>query len=186
MLNTGKSKSWAPELGFTSVRNLGKKGRSVAEALKEQKPTPHSPPSPALVGLTLSSVLRTLSPSKTTAAQRRDPTMQAPPPVANSGEDVITRTVDVEPEAFSEPTVSLEEAYEVEMTLQEIERGDYQRVNLACIRPLPKNLTLKVPQIALQFPDELLHDSVAVFRALRNRLSLEKELYLLADTTYGR
>lgn len=41
-------------------------------------------------------------------------------------------------------------------------------------------------QIALQFPDELLHDAVPVFRAIRDRLPQEKELYVLADTTYGR
>lgn len=41
-------------------------------------------------------------------------------------------------------------------------------------------------QIALQFADEQLHDAVPVFRALRDRLSKEKELYVLADTTYGR
>lgn len=41
-------------------------------------------------------------------------------------------------------------------------------------------------QIALQFADEQLHDAVAVYRALRARLPKEKELYVLADTTYGR
>ncbi|KAK4704388.1 diphthamide biosynthesis protein 2, partial [Phenoliferia sp. Uapishka_3] len=91
---------------------------------------------------------------------------QAPPPVANSGEDAITRVVDVAPESFADEQVSLEDAYEVLMTLAEIEKGNYQR-------------------IALQFPDELLHDAVPVFRAIRDRLPVEKELYVLADTTYG-
>lgn len=56
---------------------------------------------------------------------------QAPPPVANSGEDAITRIVDVEPENFAgEGTqLSFEEAYEIESTLQEIEKGGYQRVS---------------------------------------------------------
>ena len=40
--------------------------------------------------------------------------------------------------------------------------------------------------IALQFPDELLKDAVPVYQALRRRLSAERELYILADTTYGR
>jgi diphthamide biosynthesis protein 2 len=53
---------------------------------------------------------------------------QAPPPVANSGEDAITRTVDIEPEAFASELVSLEEAYEVDMTLDEIDKGGYERV----------------------------------------------------------
>lgn len=91
---------------------------------------------------------------------------QAPPPVANSGEDAITRTLDVQPESFTDAAVSLDEAYEIDMTLAEIEKGGYQR-------------------IALQFPDELLHDAVPVFRAIRDRLPAEKELYVLADTTYG-
>lgn len=41
-------------------------------------------------------------------------------------------------------------------------------------------------QICLQFPDELLHDSVPVFQAIRSKLPAETELYVLADTTYGR
>lgn len=53
----------------------------------------------------------------------------APPPVANSGEDAITQVIDVEPESFAAGSVSLEEAYEVDMTLEEIEKGSYQRVS---------------------------------------------------------
>lgn len=53
----------------------------------------------------------------------------APPPVANSGEDAISQIIDVEPEAFAAGSVSLEEAYEVDMTLDEIEQGGYQRVS---------------------------------------------------------
>ena len=41
-------------------------------------------------------------------------------------------------------------------------------------------------QIALQFPDELLHDSVPIFRAIKRRLDEGRELYVLADTSYGR
>ncbi|GAA5893300.1 hypothetical protein JCM6882_007998 [Rhodosporidiobolus microsporus] len=95
---------------------------------------------------------------------------QAPPAIANSGEDAILRTLDVAPEAFtdslSEGAVSLEEAYEVDLTVREIEEGGYLR-------------------IGLQFADEQLHDSVQVFLALRDRLGKERELYILADTTYG-
>lgn len=40
--------------------------------------------------------------------------------------------------------------------------------------------------IALQFPDELLSDSVPVFQALKTRLGDGHELYILADTTFGR
>ncbi|BGP08710.1 Diphthamide biosynthesis protein 2 [Rhodotorula toruloides] len=91
---------------------------------------------------------------------------QAPPSVAPSGEEAIHRTVDAEPQAFVDSEVPLDEAYEVDLTLSEIDKGGYQR-------------------IALQFADEQLHDAVAVYRALRDRLPREKELYVLADTTYG-
>ncbi|GAA5851614.1 hypothetical protein JCM8547_001149 [Rhodosporidiobolus lusitaniae] len=91
---------------------------------------------------------------------------QAPPSVAPSGEDAILRTIDAEPQTFTDSAASLEEAYEVDLTLDEISKGGYQR-------------------IALQFADEQLHDAVPVFRALRDRLPREKELYVLADTTFG-
>jgi diphthamide biosynthesis protein 2 len=56
---------------------------------------------------------------------------QAPPPLAPTGEDAIYQTIDVEPEAFAdvEEAGSLAEAYEVDLTLQEIEKGGYQRVS---------------------------------------------------------
>ncbi|GAA6032426.1 hypothetical protein JCM8097_008169 [Rhodosporidiobolus ruineniae] len=91
---------------------------------------------------------------------------QAPPPVANTGEDAILRTIDVEQEAFADEQLPLEEAYEIQLTLDEIRKGNYQRV-------------------ALQFADEQLGDSVQVFRALRKQLHSDVELYILADTTYG-
>ncbi|KWU43212.1 diphthamide biosynthesis protein [Rhodotorula sp. JG-1b] len=91
---------------------------------------------------------------------------QAPPCVAPSGEEAIHRSVDVEPEPLASGALALEQAYEVDLTLAEIERGNYQR-------------------IGLQFADEQLHDAVQVYRALRDRLPKEKELYVLADTTYG-
>ncbi len=40
-------------------------------------------------------------------------------------------------------------------------------------------------QIALQFPDELLHDSVPIYRHLKAMVG-HRELYVLADTSYGR
>ena len=40
--------------------------------------------------------------------------------------------------------------------------------------------------MALQFPDELLHDSVPIYRALKTRIGEESDLYVLADTSYGR
>ena len=40
-------------------------------------------------------------------------------------------------------------------------------------------------QVGLQFPDELLRDSVGVYRGLRSGLPAEIELFVLADTTHG-
>ena len=48
------------------------------------------------------------------------------------------------------------------------------------------NLFLSSSQIALQFPDELLHDSVPIYRALKARIGEGQDLYVLADTSYGR
>ncbi|GAA6004374.1 2-(3-amino-3-carboxypropyl)histidine synthase [Rhodotorula paludigena] len=91
---------------------------------------------------------------------------QAPPSVAPSGEDAIHREITAEPEALTDDALDLAQAYEVDLTLAEIEKGGYQR-------------------IALQFADEQLHDAVQVYRALRAGLPADKELYVLADTTYG-
>ncbi|SCZ89665.1 BZ3500_MvSof-1268-A1-R1_Chr9g10537 [Microbotryum saponariae] len=110
----------------------------------------------------------------------------APPPVANSGEDAITHTIDVEPEQFASEFESLSDAYEVETTVHQIVDGAYQRVSSS-----PQSASVLQakcifhPQIALQFPDELLHDSVQIYHLLRARLEAHIELYVLADTTYG-
>ncbi|KIM44325.1 hypothetical protein M413DRAFT_443332 [Hebeloma cylindrosporum] len=93
---------------------------------------------------------------------------------SSSGEDAITRTIDIQPDGpdvGSSGTVAFEEFYEIERTAKELVKGGYQR-------------------IALQFPDELLHDSVPIFRRLKSRISeldstSTSELYVLADTSYG-
>jgi diphthamide synthase subunit DPH2 len=41
-------------------------------------------------------------------------------------------------------------------------------------------------QIALQFPDELLHDSVPIYKRLTSLIGRDIEAYVLADTSYGR
>jgi diphthamide biosynthesis protein 2 len=38
----------------------------------------------------------------------------------------------------------------------------------------------------LQFPDELLHDSVPVYKRLMSLIGRDREIYVLADTSYGR
>lgn len=65
------------------------------------------------------------------------------------------------------PADEIEERYEISDTL------DFIRCSQTHI-------------IALQFPDELLPDSVSVYKALRTGLDAETELYILADTTFGR
>ncbi|KAI0077998.1 diphthamide biosynthesis protein [Panus rudis PR-1116 ss-1] len=88
---------------------------------------------------------------------------------AASGEDAITRTIEVQPEGPSDnlSEESLAAFYDIDRTVDEIERGDFKR-------------------IALQFPDELLHASVPIYRTLKRRLRPDRELYVLADTSYGR
>lgn len=54
------------------------------------------------------------------------------------------------------------------------------------IRARPQHSSHNKKIVALQFPDELLSDSVPVFQALRSRLAQDVELYILADTTFGR
>jgi diphthamide biosynthesis protein 2 len=82
-----------------------------------------------------------------------------------SGADAISRTIDLQQE--STPVEDLDNFYEIERTIAEILAGDYKRV-------------------ALQFPDELLHDSVPIYRRLKAGIGLGRELYVLADTSYGR
>lgn len=84
-----------------------------------------------------------------------------------SGEDVITRVIDVQTEEVPFNDELFDEFYEITRTAEEIIKGDYKR-------------------IALQFPDELLHDSVPIFRRLKPILGAGRDLYVLADTSYGR
>ncbi|KAH9994336.1 putative diphthamide synthesis protein-domain-containing protein [Russula compacta] len=56
--------------------------------------------------------------------------------------------------------------YELEWTANELISNNYKR-------------------IALQFPDELLHDSVPIYHNLKRAIGAARELYVLADTSYG-
>ncbi|KAH9051627.1 diphthamide biosynthesis protein [Lactarius deliciosus] len=60
----------------------------------------------------------------------------------------------------------LRDYYELEWTANEIVANNYKRV-------------------ALQFPDELLRDSVPIFHGLKRAVGANSELYVLADTSYG-
>ncbi|WWD17624.1 diphthamide biosynthesis protein 2 [Kwoniella shandongensis] len=63
--------------------------------------------------------------------------------------------------------MSIEEAFEVEGTIEKILEGGYKT-------------------IGLQFPDELLPSSVSVYRAIQTRIQhTGAQAYVLADSTYG-
>jgi diphthamide biosynthesis protein 2 len=47
---------------------------------------------------------------------------------SSSGEDAITRTIDIQPDVGPSETVALEEFYEIERTAKELVQGGYQRV----------------------------------------------------------
>ncbi|KAL4254186.1 2-(3-amino-3-carboxypropyl)histidine synthase subunit 2 [Abortiporus biennis] len=87
---------------------------------------------------------------------------------SSSGEDVINRVLDISLEGSTDAFTEEEflEYYDIHRTTNEIIQGDYKR-------------------IALQFPDELLHDSVPIYKALKGAIGPERELYVLADTSYG-
>ncbi|KAF9530121.1 diphthamide biosynthesis protein [Crepidotus variabilis] len=87
---------------------------------------------------------------------------------STSGEDAVTRVIQVELDA-SANTLSpkeFDDFFEIEKSAEEILKGDYKR-------------------IALQFPDELLHASIPIFQQLKRRIGHGRELYVLADTSYG-
>ncbi|KAG6822309.1 hypothetical protein H0H92_014365 [Tricholoma furcatifolium] len=88
---------------------------------------------------------------------------------STSGEDVITRSLDVHADTTADELSpsDFDEFYDIPRTADEIVKGDYKRV-------------------ALQFPDELLHVSVPIYRRLKAKIGDGRELYVLADTSYGR
>ncbi|KAF8918751.1 putative diphthamide synthesis protein-domain-containing protein [Mucidula mucida] len=86
---------------------------------------------------------------------------------SSAAEDTITRSVDVIPDQSASQFTEDEfrDYYDINDTARWIKDGDYQK-------------------IALQFPDELLHDSVPIYRHLKAMVG-HRELYVLADTSYG-
>ncbi|KAG6372073.1 putative diphthamide synthesis protein-domain-containing protein [Boletus reticuloceps] len=87
---------------------------------------------------------------------------------AASGEEAITRSIDITSSVSAQrlESTSVAEFYEIERTAEIIVKGDYKRV-------------------ALQFPDDLLHDAVPVYRLLKRNVGQAHDLYVLADTSYG-
>lgn len=87
---------------------------------------------------------------------------------AASGEEAITRQIHVEKdEVPNDPShEDFDDYFEIERTVQEVLKHDYKR-------------------IALQFPDELLHVSVPIYRRLKAKAGDGHDFYVLADTSYG-
>lgn len=91
-------------------------------------------------------------------------TVTAPLPLSDDHPDeLLTRSITP---PLRTDTFSLEEIYEIERTIQLLREGEFRT-------------------IALQFPDDLLHDAAQVSRLLQNGLEGVKT-FILADTSYGR
>ncbi|KAI6102295.1 putative diphthamide synthesis protein-domain-containing protein [Pisolithus croceorrhizus] len=85
-----------------------------------------------------------------------------------TGEEAIKHSIDFDscPSAQRPESSDILEFFEIERTAKEIRDGDHKR-------------------IALQFPDELLRESVPIYRLLKQRVNEGQEIYVLADTSYG-
>ncbi|KAF9221158.1 diphthamide biosynthesis protein [Gyrodon lividus] len=93
---------------------------------------------------------------------------QSPSVFSASGEGAISLSIDVASKRSAQRVESSDfsEFYEIQRTAETIINGSFKR-------------------IALQFPDELLHDSVPIYRLLKQRVGDGHDLYVLADTSYG-
>ncbi|KAG1743810.1 putative diphthamide synthesis protein-domain-containing protein [Suillus lakei] len=87
-----------------------------------------------------------------------------------SGEDAITRTIELNIDSSNTQDIAPSdflEIYEIERTVAAIVEGNFKRT-------------------ALQFPDELLCHSVPIYRLLKSKAGEGHDIYVLADTSYGR
>ncbi|KAL1743806.1 putative diphthamide synthesis protein-domain-containing protein [Schizophyllum fasciatum] len=85
---------------------------------------------------------------------------------SSSGEDVIHTSIEISDSALPDTVDDLDAFFDIPRTAQEITTGGWKRT-------------------ALQFPDEMLRYSVPIYRALMSRIGPGRELYVLADTSYG-
>ncbi|KAF8500350.1 diphthamide biosynthesis protein [Russula emetica] len=87
---------------------------------------------------------------------------------SSSAQAIIQKPLALEnDETYSQLSAEqLNDYYELEWTANEITSKNYMRV-------------------ALQFPDELLRDSVPIYHNLKRTVGATRELYVLADTSYG-
>ncbi|CCA66417.1 related to DPH2-diphtheria toxin resistance protein [Serendipita indica DSM 11827] len=102
--------------------------------------------------------------------------LQGPPTAFTNDQAAITRPLDLEEQAQRigvqrrDQSLAIEEFYEIHETALQIQHHGFRR-------------------IAMQFPDEMLRDSVAVYLALGTQLKQlrheEAQLFVLADTSYG-
>ncbi len=136
--------------------------------------------------------------------------MEGPSAFSSDGAEAIARQVDLVDQAAKtgslgrdDEDLAFEEYYEVEYTVQEILERDFKRVSnhLSWSSCNATDISL---QIALQFSDDMLGDSVSVYKALKKRLHAAdadgqksgsltvdlaidtRSLFVLADTSYGR
>jgi len=90
-------------------------------------------------------------------------TLTAPVPLSDDHPDeLLTRSIT--PPISTDP-LSLEDTYEIQRTKKLIEEGGFKTV-------------------ALQFPDDILHDAAQVSKRLQGLDGVKT--YILADTSYGR
>ena len=111
---------------------------------------------------------------------------QHPSAFSASGEEAIARSIDITctTSAQRPESSSIAEFYEIERTAEIILEGDFRRVR--SLFPFPNDPIERTIQVALQFPDELLHDAVPVYRLLKRSVGQGRDLYVLADTSYGK
>jgi|SRR5579862_166504 len=91
-------------------------------------------------------------------------TVTAPLPLSDDHPDELLNRPITPPVKTDE--TELEEIYEIERTVKLLKEGNFHT-------------------IALQFPDELLHDAAEVSRRIQGAIDGVKT-YILADTSYGR
>jgi len=93
-------------------------------------------------------------------------TLTSPVPLSDDHPDELLSRSITPPLQTKNNNLSLEETYEIERTVNLLKEGNFKT-------------------IALQFPDDILHDVAEVSKQLQSRLDGVKT-YILADTSYGR
>lgn len=113
---------------------------------------------------------------------------------SSSSESVLQRVVDVTPKTNT-PVDKLQELYQIQETCEFVNERQFGKVRTSCrlhtSLPVIAFWTLRSclthllhSQVALQFPDELLVDSVAVAQQIEENTNAKT--YILGDTSYGR